>query len=82
VTDPDHVPQTLAARLAAFYNLTPAEHRLVRTLATGVSLAQAAELLKLSRDTLKTQLRRVFDKTGTQRQSQLMALVARLTTIR
>jgi len=83
VTDPeDDAPQSAAAHLAALYRLTPAERRLVAALIGGLALAGAATLLGLSRDTLKTQLRSVFTKTGTRRQSELLALAARLATVR
>jgi len=42
----------------------------------------AAAQVRVSRETLRTPLRRVFDKTGVRRRSELMALVARLTAIR
>lgn len=83
VTDPEaSPPAAVEARLASVFRLTRAETRLASGLIAGLSVTQAANALALSRDTLKTQLRSIFAKTGTRRQSELLALVARLTAIR
>jgi DNA-binding CsgD family transcriptional regulator len=82
IDDPDSLPRPSAELLREIFGLSGAEARLVALLAEGRTLAAAADELRVSRETLRTLLRRVFDKTGTRRQSELMALVARLTAIR
>ncbi len=61
--------------LMSALDLTPAEARLVSALCSGGTLAFAAERLGISLNTAKSQLASVFSKSGTARQSELMALV-------
>jgi DNA-binding CsgD family transcriptional regulator len=79
IDDPDAAPRPTPELLREVFGLSGAEARLVALLASGDTLHSAADQLRVSRETLRTLLRRVFDKTGTRRQSELMALVARLT---
>lgn len=67
------VPDT--AMLNGLFDLTPAEARLVQTLANGLTINQAAGDMDLSVTTLRTQLRSVFAKTGTSRQTELSRLI-------
>jgi DNA-binding CsgD family transcriptional regulator len=60
------------------FSLTPAEARLASLMASGMSLEDAAEKLTIARQTARTQLKAIFMKTGTHRQSQLVALLSRL----
>jgi DNA-binding CsgD family transcriptional regulator len=60
------------------FNLTPAEGRLAVLIALGNSPEQIAEQLGIARETARNQLRSVFAKTGTHRQGELVALLARL----
>ncbi|UPG72031.1 helix-turn-helix transcriptional regulator [Roseomonas gilardii subsp. gilardii] len=64
--------------LQELFGLTPAQSRLARLLMQGHSLPQAAAATGLSRETLRTQLRAIFEKTGTGRQAELVALLSRL----
>jgi len=61
--------------LVRLYGLTPAETRLIVLLARDHSLGEAAATLGIARTTARTHLQRIFEKTGTRRQSQLMKLV-------
>ncbi|MNL57206.1 Bacterial regulatory protein, luxR family [compost metagenome] len=61
--------------LSDFYGLTSAELQLVRGLANGDSLKNLAAWQGVSYETVRTHLRRVFDKTGTNRQVALVELV-------
>ncbi|MNR19347.1 hypothetical protein D3C85_1361340 [compost metagenome] len=61
--------------LSDFYGLTFAELQLVRGLANGDSLKHLAAWQGVSYETVRTHLRRVFDKTGTNRQVALVDLV-------
>ena len=64
--------------LPALFGLSPAEARLALALHDGLSLTEIAAQHRLSRETLRTQLRFVFDKTGTRRQGALIRLLADL----
>jgi DNA-binding CsgD family transcriptional regulator len=65
--------------LAALYDLTPAEARVMIEIASGKTRAAAALALGIADSTAKTHLARVFAKTGTSEQSKLAKLVAGLT---
>jgi DNA-binding CsgD family transcriptional regulator len=67
-----------AALLSETFGLTSAEAMLAATLSNGTSLNAAADELNISRLTARSQLKAVFAKTDTHRQSQLVALVSRL----
>ncbi len=66
-------------RLETDFGLTPAELRLTRTLLECESLTKAAERLRISINTAKTQLRSIFNRTGTRNQKELAKLVTALT---
>lgn len=66
--------------LRALFQLTPAEARLADLLGSGTSLPEAAEILRVSRETVRTQLKIIFQKTGTSRQAQLVRLILLLPT--
>jgi DNA-binding CsgD family transcriptional regulator/PAS domain-containing protein len=64
--------------LATIYDLTPAEARVLVQVGAGQSTAAVADLYNLSENTIKTHLARVFSKTGTSRQPELVNIVAHL----
>lgn len=64
--------ETLAKR----FHLTPAELRVLGSIVEVGGVPEVAPLLGISEATVKTHLRRVFDKTGTGRQADLVKLVA------
>jgi DNA-binding CsgD family transcriptional regulator len=66
------------ALLRQLFDFTAAEARLARLIAGGVSPEQAAETIGVVRETVRNQLKAIFAKTGTHRQSELVALLARL----
>lgn len=63
------------ALLAQLYGMSPAEARLAAALANGESLEQIAEQFELSKNTLRSQLKACFHKTGTRRQAELVRLI-------
>jgi DNA-binding CsgD family transcriptional regulator len=63
--------------LAREYRLTTAEHRLAEAIAAGVSPREFAEAREVSMNTVRSQLKAVYAKTGTSRQSQLAAMFVR-----
>jgi DNA-binding CsgD family transcriptional regulator len=67
--------ETVARRIAGaqeIYRLSPAQVRLARLIVDGHDLAGAADLLSVSINTLRTQLQRIFDKTGVRTQAALV----------
>jgi DNA-binding CsgD family transcriptional regulator len=79
VRRPDHdaagVPRPL---LKALYGLTCAEIEVVLQIATGVSVADAADVLDVARTTARNQLCAAMTKMGVHRQAELVAVVAGL----
>jgi DNA-binding CsgD family transcriptional regulator len=75
VTDPELRPQEPVAHVARAYGLTKAETRLLARLIDSPTLLDAAETLAITEATARTLLGRIFAKTGTQRQAELMRLV-------
>lgn len=63
------------ARLRAEFGLTKAEARLALRLAQGSSLASAAQAFDVKLTTIRSQLQQIFAKTGTSRQSELVAML-------
>jgi DNA-binding CsgD family transcriptional regulator len=59
------------------FDLTPAEARLVVQVVTGISLKSSAKALGVSYETVRRQVKSVFHKTGTHRQSELVLTVLR-----
>lgn len=64
--------------LAELFQLSPAELRLAELLAQGLPLKGCAARLSVSINTVRTQLRALFRKTGTTGQVQLIKLFTRL----
>lgn len=75
VSDPETHEETKEDLLRYFYGLTPAEATLAAKLVTGDDLKDAAETLSVSMNTARTHLKRVFQKTGTRRQAELVRLL-------
>ncbi|MHA6688896.1 response regulator [Devosia sp. A449] len=63
--------------LARAFGLTPAEARVALALADGKQPAQIAADLDIARTTVVFHLRNIFQKTGTNRQAELVALLLR-----
>jgi DNA-binding CsgD family transcriptional regulator len=68
-------PGPPAAILAKTFRLTPSEAKLACIIARGAPPEIAARELKISRETARNQLKSVFAKTDTHRQSELVALL-------
>lgn len=65
-------PETVVGRL---FDLTPSEALLATRLAEGFSLSAAAEDLGLTESSARTYCKRIFSKTGTNRQAELVRLI-------
>jgi DNA-binding CsgD family transcriptional regulator len=68
-------PGPPAAILAKTFRLTPSEAKVACIIARGAPPQIAARELKISRETARNQLKSVFAKTDTHRQSELVALL-------
>jgi DNA-binding CsgD family transcriptional regulator len=75
VTAPQAPPVELVQSL---FDLTPAEARVARSLASGKTVADIAMDGGVSRNTVRTQLDRVMEKTGCNRQAEVVALLTGL----
>lgn len=76
VADLDDLGLQRPDTLSQLYGLTPAEARLAVGLGRGSELGELSEAWQVSRETLRTQLKAVFAKTGVRRQSELVRLLA------
>jgi DNA-binding CsgD family transcriptional regulator/PAS domain-containing protein len=75
ITDPGQIPERPEAIMSRMYGLTPAEAKVAALIARGLTGRQAADKLEVSYNTLKTHLKRVFVKTGTNNQGALIRLI-------
>ena len=75
ITDPDAVQPTNLEHLTSLFGLTPAESGIADQLLQGKSLEEAACQPGVALQTARTQLKRIFGKTYTNRQSELMRLL-------
>ena len=73
--DPEQLPRLSTDRARKAFGLTPAEAILASELCQGATLEEVAVQRKVSTHTIRTQLKSVFMKTGTNRQSELVALL-------
>ncbi|ULO23693.1 helix-turn-helix transcriptional regulator [Methylocystis sp. SB2] len=62
----------------SLYDLTPAEARVARGLVAGNTLEEIATEQSVSRNTVRTHLRGVMEKTGCNRQAEVVALLGGL----
>ena len=75
VQDPQKMPLMPAEAFAKLYRLSGAELRVLLRLAQGGGATEAAETLGIGESTVRTHLRRLFSKTGTSRQAELLQLL-------
>jgi DNA-binding CsgD family transcriptional regulator len=78
LANPDNHALPDADIIAALFDLTPAEARVARAVAENRALAELAQEWGISVETIRSQLKRVFAKTSTARQGELVSLLARL----
>ncbi len=72
-------PRPSPTVLQRLFDLTPAEARLALAIGAGLTLQEVSEETGISNATLRSQLSSTFHKTGTRRQPELVALLARVT---
>lgn len=73
--DPEGEISDVEPLLRRMYRLTPAETRIAAMIARGYSVKEVCRLLEIKENTIRTHLKRVFSKTETKRQSELVKLV-------
>jgi DNA-binding CsgD family transcriptional regulator/PAS domain-containing protein len=66
----------LSAEMARTFGLTAAEQRVLSAIVNIGGVPETSETLGIAESTVKTHLHRVFDKTGTSRQADLVKLLA------
>jgi DNA-binding CsgD family transcriptional regulator len=64
-----------ARHLCEFYHMTPAEARLTALIVSGRSLVAAATELHITKNTARTHMKRIYVKTETHRQVDLVRLL-------
>lgn len=75
VVDPEGGAPPVAEVLENLYSLTHSEAEIVRRLAMGLSLEEAATARGISMNTARSHLKHAFAKTGTSRQGELVRLI-------
>ncbi len=75
IADPELRPLASDQHLGALYGLTAAEARLAVRIVAGETLRAAATQLGITYATARTTLACIFRKTGTRRQSELVAMI-------
>ncbi|WP_434385964.1 LuxR C-terminal-related transcriptional regulator [Melittangium boletus] len=73
--DPDTVLRLDPGLIARLHGLTPTEALLAASLAQGLSLAEFAATRGCTEQTARTHLKRVLDKMGVRRQSELVRVL-------
>ena len=79
ITDPEQSVKATTEAMLSRYGLTTAELRLTKLLLGGHSLSEAAEQNEVTRETVRSQLKSIFDKTGVRRQTELLRLLSGIT---
>jgi len=77
--DPVQVPLTPGEAFARLHGLTGGELRVLLALSQGLGGIETADMLGVSESTVRTHLQRIFSKTGTSRQAELLSLLHRST---
>ena len=75
VTDPERKAEDTSLVLSRLYGLTAAESRLAELLLQGETVVRAAGRLNISHNTARTHLQRIFQKTDTSHQGDLVRLL-------
>ena len=73
--DPVQAPLMPGEAFARLYGLTGGELRVVLALAQGLGAKEAADMLGIGEPTVRTHLQRIFSKTDTARQADLVRLL-------
>lgn len=75
IVDPSAKTRTTSTAIQSAFGLTAAEARVALLLASGIAGAQMPALLGVTAATIKTQLKRCYEKTGVHSQAELSRLL-------
>jgi DNA-binding CsgD family transcriptional regulator/PAS domain-containing protein len=75
VNDPDKVSKPTPVQLRKKFGMTPAEAGFALEISKGDGIQAAADRLSISMGTARTHLSRIFNKTGTRRQAELVGVL-------
>ena len=75
IEDVRHQRETLARNIGERFDLTPAESAVALASLSGAARKDVAASLGLSESTVRTHLTRIYEKTGTRRQAQLVRML-------
>jgi DNA-binding CsgD family transcriptional regulator len=75
ISDPDHNEEASERILRRIYGLTTAEARIAVMLALGNDINEICDKLAITQNTARTHLKRIFSKTETNRQTDLVRLI-------
>ena len=75
ISDPNREAVSRVKRIRTLFELTTAEADIAAEIAHGLSLYEIADLLEISRHTVRNHLKHIFEKTGARRQSDVVRLV-------
>jgi len=75
ISDPLQTQRPAEALLRVFYRLTPAECRVALLLSDGQAPREIAGKLGVTDNTVRSQIKSIFSKTGVRRQSELIRLL-------
>lgn len=78
IVDPENMRPAAIDVLKRAFGLTRREAALASVLSTGKPIDEAADEIGMAYETARSHLRRIFDKTQTSRQTELMTVLARL----
>ncbi|WP_234681236.1 helix-turn-helix transcriptional regulator [Bradyrhizobium monzae] len=73
--DPAEAPMMPGEAFARLYKLTGGELRVLMTLAQGLGAKETADMLGIGEPTVRSHLQRIFSKTNTTRQADLLRLL-------
>ena len=78
VTDPERSVLPSDKVLVDLFDMTAAEARISALLASGMDINEVCKELQITCNTIRMHLKRIFSKTDTHRQSELVTLISRL----
>jgi DNA-binding CsgD family transcriptional regulator/PAS domain-containing protein len=78
ITDPATMPGSRSRLLSALFGLTPAEIRVAMMLVGGLDAREIADRGGVSYDTVRFQLKSIYNKLGVSRQAQLVRMISKL----
>lgn len=82
LSDPNRAPASAPQLMQALYGLTAAESVVANQVSQGRTPAEIAECNQVSQETVRSQMKAVFAKTGVRRQSELVRLMGALPALR